>query len=77
MKNKVEREQGRLSNTRQSILQVLEVRFQSVPNFISDRLNSLDDLSTLQNLLTQAVITTSLDDFIHLISSNSTNIQPE
>jgi Putative transposase, YhgA-like len=61
------REEGSLSTIRQSILQVLEIRFQSVPNEISDRLNSLTDLPRLQELLGISVTISSVDDFINLI----------
>ena len=59
-----------LSNARQSILQVLEIRFQSVPKEIGDRLNSLSDLPRLQELLGISVTISSVDDFLNVISSN-------
>ncbi len=67
---KIGEDKGSLSNAIQSILTVLEVRFQTIPNEISDRLNSLNDLPTLQNLLTQAVLIASVDEFLKLISVN-------
>jgi predicted transposase YdaD len=64
------RKEGSLSNARQSILQLLEIRFQSVPNEISDRLNSISDLPRLQELLGIYVTIYSIDNFLNLISSN-------
>jgi Putative transposase, YhgA-like len=61
------REEGILSNARQSILQVLEIRFQSVPKEISDRLDSISDLPKLQELHRLSVTISSVDDFVNLI----------
>jgi hypothetical protein len=69
-KGKEEARKQLLSTDRKSILQVLEIRFQSLPQAMGDRLNSISDLPRLQELIGISVTISSVDDFINLISSN-------
>jgi predicted transposase/invertase (TIGR01784 family) len=46
-----------------NILTILELRFGTVPRALSKRINALDDVATLTNLLTQAATVNSLEAF--------------
>lgn len=60
---------GILEKARESVLRVLEVRFQEVPEAIADTINSIDDVAFLDELLSQAVMTPSLEEFEKLLIS--------
>ncbi|NER07683.1 MAG: hypothetical protein F6K17_36530, partial [Okeania sp. SIO3C4] len=54
---------------RELLLRVLEVRFQKVPEAIADTINSIDDVAFLDELLSQAVVIPSLEEFEQLLIS--------
>ena len=58
------KEQGILENSRDSILQVLKIRFGSVPNSVRQYLNEKFDKVVLQSLFESAMVASSLEDFI-------------
>jgi len=47
---------GMVKATRESVIEVLETRFGVVPSKVSDRLNSLDNLTQLKQLPKQSII---------------------
>jgi len=62
-------QQEALRSGRKSVLRVLEVRFQEVPEAIADTINSIEDVDFLDRLLTQAVVIPSLEEFEKLLKS--------
>ncbi len=56
-------EQGRLNNARESVIDVLEVRFGAVHASIRDAVHEINDLSVCKQLLQEAIRATSLDEF--------------
>lgn len=48
---------------REAIIEILKARFESVPELIVTAVSILDNLSLLDNLLKEAAIITSLDEF--------------
>jgi putative heme iron utilization protein len=54
---------GEIKKSREAILEVLEIRFNSVPEIIINQVNQIEDLDILKNLLRQAVITASPENF--------------
>lgn len=52
---------------RESVVEVLAVRFGSVPDEVVDRLNGIDELPQLKRLLQQAILIESLAAFQALI----------
>ncbi|MGC9505576.1 transposase [Baaleninema sp.] len=64
------REAGILENARSSVLEVLTVRFDRVPSELSDRINQITDVATLQNLHRQAISIESLTEFDRLLDND-------
>ncbi len=58
---------GQVTQARESVVQVLAVRFGSVPDGLMERLNAIDDLEQLKQLLRQAILIESLVAFQALI----------
>jgi hypothetical protein len=80
-------EQGALKGVCQAIIEVLETRFETVPQIITERINAIEDLPSLKRLLKQAVTINSLADFQQALAAGqpadspahseaSTNIHP-
>jgi len=59
---------GMVKATRESVIEVLETRFGVVPLRLSDRLNSLDNLAQLKQLLKQSITVTSVDRFEQILA---------
>jgi len=55
--------------TREYILEVLETRFQAVPQGLSDRINEIDDLALLKSLHKRAITVASVEEFEQVIAS--------
>ena len=55
-------EQGKAQGRQESILRLLRLRFQNVPETLTDRITSIESLSDLDTLLEQAMTAQSLDD---------------
>jgi flagellar biosynthesis/type III secretory pathway protein FliH len=67
-------ERGKEEALREAILDVLEERFNGVPDQFEYRLNQIEDSTVLQKLLRQAVTIASLDLFAERIAEvTSTN----
>ena len=56
-------EQGSLHTAREDILDILHIRFSTVPQELSDHIHQMSDLPQLKSLHQQAVRTTTLEDF--------------
>ena len=54
---------GTLKTTCENLVDVLEIRFESIPGFIMDGISKLDDLSTLKMLHKKAVPVGSMEEF--------------
>jgi hypothetical protein len=62
-------EKGMLKNARESVIEVLETRFENVPESITNTLNQINDLQPLKQLHKKAILIESLESFSHLLSS--------
>jgi len=60
-------EKGKLESTRESIITVLETRFENVPANIVDAVNQIDDIQSLKQLTKTAVLIDSLESFVALL----------
>ena len=56
-------QQGILNNSREDVIDILEVRFGSPPGSITQIINSIDEISILKILHKKAVTTGSLNEF--------------
>ncbi|MFN6540714.1 MAG: hypothetical protein RM021_030840 [Nostoc sp. EkiNYC01] len=65
------KQEGRVETARESIIEVLEVRFGEIPNTIIEKINGINDVSMLRILLRQAIAIPSLDAFSALIDETS------
>ena len=54
---------GLIAGVREAVLDVVEVRFASVPEPIAQRVNRIEDAAWLKRLLRQAALTPSLAEF--------------
>jgi hypothetical protein len=61
-------QQEALRSARESLLEVLEVRFQEVPEAIAETVNSIDDVAFLKQLHRQAIVIGSLEEFEQLLA---------
>ncbi|NET62502.1 MAG: hypothetical protein F6K47_42325 [Symploca sp. SIO2E6] len=61
-------EKGTVQNARESVLEVLEVRFEVVPPEVIDTINQIEDVSVLKQLHRQAITISSMVDFQQLLS---------
>ncbi|WP_242541157.1 hypothetical protein [Phormidium pseudopriestleyi] len=64
------RQEGSLETARSALLLVLSARFNSVSLELSARVNQIADISTLNQLLQQASVMSSVAEFEELIPSN-------
>ncbi len=58
---------GALKTAREGVIKILRARFQSVSKSMSERINKIDDLQLLQEMLTQSALTGSLAAFRQFI----------
>lgn len=63
-------EQGRLSSARDSVVEVLGLRFQPLPEDLIEQIMALTDLDFLKTLLRQATLAGSLEEFERAIDSD-------
>jgi len=61
-------EQGALQNARESVVEVLEIRFEVVPPELIEAINEIDDTSFLKELHRQAIALDSLEAFQEFLS---------
>jgi predicted transposase YdaD len=57
------REDGRIEERRQSVLEALDLRFGPIPDGLRDSLNAIADPEKLRTLLRAAIVSDSLDSF--------------
>ena len=57
------REEGKLIRARRAVIDVLEARFDFIPNTLSFRIFGITDISILDSLLKNAAKVDSLNDF--------------
>ncbi len=60
-------EQGMLNKARESVVEVLEVKFNSIPDDLKQTINNLDNLEVLKQLHRQAIVISSLTEFEELL----------
>lgn len=65
------REEGRVESARESIIEVLEVRFGEIPNPILAKINGINEVSLLKTIHRQAIAIPSLDAFLELMDEIS------
>ncbi|NER04188.1 MAG: hypothetical protein F6K17_17005 [Okeania sp. SIO3C4] len=58
---------GMVKSTRESIITVLETRFENVPTNIVDAVNEIDNIQSLKQLTKTAVLIDSLESFVALL----------
>ncbi|MBD1928543.1 hypothetical protein H6F74_20150 [Trichocoleus sp. FACHB-90] len=61
--------QGRLESARENVIEVLEARFEVVPQSIVEVINDIDDLSVLKSFFRKGITITSLSEFWDFINS--------
>ena len=62
---------GAKENCRQNILNLLQMRFNSVPETLVESLNNIEDLAFLKQLLLETIRVNSIAEFEELIQQNS------
>ena len=65
------RDKGVQQGVRQSVLENLEVRFESVPGAVAKRINSINNLAILKTLLRKSILTDSPEQFIQIMDEYS------
>ena len=60
--------QAKVEGVRESVIEVLQIRFNKVPNTIIENINLIDDVSVLKSLLRNAMAVPSIKAFIELYS---------
>jgi len=67
------KEIGAKETSQQSIFDLLEIRFGTLPESLIQTLKQIDDMTVLKQLLVQTISVNSLEEFQQLIDSNLTN----
>ena len=62
-------EKGKVAKAREDVIEVLELRFGSVPSSVRERIEGTEELSALRRLHRSAVTTASLDAFTEALES--------
>ena len=60
-------QRGKLLATRESVIDVLETRFEEVPQTIKEAVNQIEDVTRLKQLHKQAIAVASLIEFEQLL----------
>jgi septum formation topological specificity factor MinE len=61
------RQEGILQQLREDILEVLQIRFENMPNSLEEAINQIEDDTVLKTLLRQAITISSLEEFQQVI----------
>lgn len=69
-------QRGSLQTARESVIEVLETRFEGVPQALRDRLNQIDDLARLKHLLKQAITIASVEELEQVMEQGEAIIAP-
>lgn len=59
--------EGLVQKGREDVIEVLEVRFETLPNELIERINQIEDLELLKTLLRQGITIGSVADFQGLL----------
>jgi hypothetical protein len=59
---------GTIQNARESVIEVLETRFENLPENLTNTLNQINDIQQLKQLLKRAILIDSLPSFESLLS---------
>jgi len=65
------RQEGMLQTARSAVLEVLTVRFNSVPLDLTNRVNQIADIAILKDLLKRAISIGSIAEFEQILDANS------
>ncbi|MBV7327463.1 hypothetical protein KFU94_04220 [Chloroflexi bacterium TSY] len=60
-------EKGALENSRDNVLEILHLRFETPPESLIETIRELDNLALLRDLLKQAVLAGSLEEFERIV----------
>ncbi|MDW8318622.1 MAG: hypothetical protein RMN53_12370, partial [Anaerolineae bacterium] len=63
-------QQGLVRAARDDVLAALEVRFGAVPEAVQAAVERIADAQRLKQLLRQAILVPSIEDFIHLLAAD-------
>jgi len=63
-------QRGIVQTARESVLEVLTVRFEVVPPEVIDTINQIEDVSVLKQLLREAIAINSMVEFQQLLSQS-------
>ena len=66
-------EKGTLKTAKESVIEVLETRFNEIPDSMANTLNNINDINRLKQLHKQALLIESLASFESLLSSENDN----
>ncbi|WP_096604285.1 hypothetical protein [Calothrix sp. NIES-2100] len=58
---------GMVKATCESVIEVLETRFEAIPGELSIRIQQIEDLAVLKRLLKQSITIASVEEFIQLL----------
>jgi hypothetical protein len=61
---------AKLEIARESVIEVLETRFSSLPNDLSQRINAINDLALLKRLHKQAITVTSVEEVVQILTES-------
>ncbi|MGC9502256.1 MAG: transposase, partial [Baaleninema sp.] len=62
-----------LNRSREAVIDLLNARFETVPDSVAETLNSLQDLQRLKALLVQAIRVSSIAEFQQLLDEGNSN----
>ena len=57
-----EMQQGLIESTKQDVMEVLELKFATLPHWVQHKIANCNDLNTLKNLHRQAILADSIDE---------------
>ena len=63
-------QEGMLQTARSAVVEVLTVRFNSVPITLTNRVNQIADIATLKDLLKRAISIGSIAEFEQILDAN-------
>ncbi len=61
------REKGEIGMLKESIIELLEFKFSSIPEELKNTINNLDEITVLKQLLKQIITVSSLEEFQELL----------
>jgi tRNA U54 and U55 pseudouridine synthase Pus10 len=60
-------QQGAVQEARASVLELIQARFQAVPDFVAETVRRIEDTRLLRSLVVKAGTAESLDDFVRAL----------